>query len=198
VIEIHTRGTHRDHALQPDLVVFDLDPSPGVDAKEVVQAALDVREVLSGLGLESFVKTTGGKGYHIHVPIEPRYSWDEVKEFSHTVARYLEQKNPRRFVSTVSKAKRRGKIFIDYLRNGYGATFVSPYTARARAGAPIAMPIEWKDIARTRPSAFTLKKLLKDPSPLRRDPWPGYAECRQKLDLLELRKKSAVTRPTRR
>jgi bifunctional non-homologous end joining protein LigD len=184
-LEIHTWGTHRDHPLHPDLIVFDLDPGPGVPWNKVVEATYLLRDTLDRLSLKSFVKTSGGKGFHIHVPVEPNYTWEEIKEFAKTVAQLLEQEHPDRFVSTVTKSKRGGKIFIDYLRNGYGATSIAPYSMRARKTGPVALPISWEEVRKIRPDEFTLKKALTRLSRQKKDPWADYFKTHQKIAILE-------------
>jgi bifunctional non-homologous end joining protein LigD len=157
-LEIHTWGSHADTAENPDLLVLDLDPDPSVPFARVADAAHELRRVFEGAKLESFVKTTGGKGLHVCVPIRPELSWDEAKGFCRRIAEELVKSAPDRYVATASKSKRRGKIFIDYLRNGRGATFVAPFSTRARSGAPIALPLEWDEVhGELDPSAFTLR-----------------------------------------
>jgi bifunctional non-homologous end joining protein LigD len=119
-------------SMTPDQIVMDFDPGPGVPWKEVVSAALELKGLLDDLGLKSFVKLTGGKGLHVHVPIAPIYNWDQIKSFTQTLAWEMVSNNPRKYVATNSKKIRRGKIFVDYLRNGYGATAVVPYSLRAK------------------------------------------------------------------
>ena len=185
VLEIHTWGAHRKYPLHPDLIVFDLDPGPGVKWSAVVEATLEIRELLKDIGLESFVKVSGGKGFHIHVPIEPRYTWEQVKDFAKTIAQHLERESPKKYVSTVSKAKRPGRIFIDYLRNGYGATSVAPYSLRARAGGVVALPISWEEVKTVRADEFTVAKATARLRKQRRDPWANYFKVKQKLGVLE-------------
>lgn len=147
----------------PDLMVFDLDPDEGLDFGDVKQAAKDIRKKLADLGLTSFAMLSGGKGVHVVVPLTPGHSWDEHKDFSKRFAEALSMAEPERFVATMSKAKRKGKIFIDYLRNQRGSTAVVPYSARARAGAPVAVPISWKeldDFANAQPFSISDAKAL--------------------------------------
>lgn len=197
VLEIHNWGTHRSHPLSPDLLVFDLDPGPGVTLKQVVNATLSIRDTLLDLGLQSFVKVSGGKGFHIHVPIEPLYTWEEVKNFTRTVAEHFEAKDPKHYVASVSKAKREGRIFIDYLRNGYGATSVAPYSLRARDGGAVALPISWKELATTAPDAFSLEKAQARLKKLKKDPWVGYFKLKQKIQVLEQARGETQERKTK-
>ncbi|KQZ32189.1 DNA ligase [Mesorhizobium sp. Root552] len=175
VVEIHVWGCKVEEIDTPDQIVFDLDPDEGVAVDEVRQAALDIRGRLEDLSLPTFVKTSGGKGYHVMVPLKPAAKWDQVKGFAHDFARAMEQAEPDRFTATLSKKARTGKIFIDYLRNGRGSTTVAPYSSRARKGATISMPVTWAEIeAGLAPNAF----LLGDKATLKRlageDPWLDF------------------------
>ena len=146
-IEFHGWGSHVDALEKPDRMVFDLDPDEGLDFSDVKKAALDIRRQLADIGLVSFAMLSGGKGVHIVVPLDPGHSWDAHKDFSKRFAEALSMAEPDRFVATMSKAKRKGKIFIDYLRNQRGSTAVMPYSARAREQAPVAVPIGWDALA---------------------------------------------------
>ena len=175
VVEIHLWGCTVDRIDTPDQIVFDLDPDEGVAVEKVRQAALDIRAKLEELSLPVFVKTSGGKGYHVMVPLNPQAKWDAVKGFAHDFARAMEQAEPQRFTATLSKKARAGKIFIDYLRNGRGSTTVAPYSSRAKKGATVSMPVTWAEIeAGLSPDAFplgdktTLKRLAGD------DPWRDF------------------------
>ena len=127
-------------------MVFDLDPDVGLDFKDVRQAAKDIHDKLADIGLVSFAMLSGGKGVHVIVPLTPGHSWNEHKDFSKRFAEALSMAEPDRFIANMSKAKRVGKIFVDYLRNQRGATAVVPYSARAREGTPVAMPIAWAEL----------------------------------------------------
>ena len=182
VLEIHPWGALADRPDRPDRVIFDLDPGEGVRFAEVVEAAHAVRAHLAALGLESFAKTTGGKGLHVVVPIERRQGWPEVKGFAKAVALALAEAAPDRFLTRVSKKDRRGRIFIDYLRNDPTSTAVAPYSTRARAGAPVAVPLDWKELTATLdPSAFTLRTVPGRLARLQSDPWAGLLTIRQRL-----------------
>lgn len=171
-LEIHTWGSHADDPEHPDLVVFDLDPDPSVEFARVCEAAHELRKVFSAAELECFVKTTGGKGLHVCLPIAPELEWQQVSDFSRRIAEALVQHAPDRYVATMSKAQRRGKIFVDYLRNARGATFVAPYSTRARSGATIALPVAWDELGpELDPSRFTLRNVrarLEAPDPFAR------------------------------
>jgi bifunctional non-homologous end joining protein LigD len=145
-IEFHGWGSRAEDVEAPDRMVFDLDPDEGLDFADVRSAANDIRRQLSDLGLVSFPMLTGGKGVHVVVPLNVGHSWEAHKDFSSRFARALEVAEPERFVATMSKAKRKGRIFVDWLRNQRGATAILPYSARAREGAPVAVPIAWDEL----------------------------------------------------
>jgi bifunctional non-homologous end joining protein LigD len=181
-IELHAWGASEDNATHPDRIVFDLDPGEGVAFADVTKAALDMREQLQRLGLESFCRTTGGKGLHVVVPLEPVAHWDIVKPFCRAFAETLSQDQPDRFLSTVRKDDRRGRILIDWLRNGLGATAVASFSPRAREGATVATPVAWDDVnGRLDPTKFTLRTVPERIAGLRKDPWEGFAALRQHL-----------------
>ncbi|RIV92757.1 DNA ligase D [Aurantiacibacter xanthus] len=146
-IEFHAWCARSDDVEAPDRMIFDLDPDEGLDFGDVKQAARDIRDRLSDLGLTSFAMLSGGKGVHVVVPLTPGHSWEAHKDFAHRFAEALSMAEPERFTATMSKAKRKGKIFIDWLRNQRGSTAVVPYSARARSGAPVAVPIGWNELA---------------------------------------------------
>lgn len=182
-VEIHSWGTHTDHLEKPDQIILDIDASPGVPLESVRECARRIRTLLEELDLKSFIKTSGGKGYHIHIPLAAIYSWEEIKNFSELISRKMQQDYPREYTSSVSPAKRRKKIYIDFLRNSRGATAVVPYSVRANEKMSIAVPIHWKDLEKYAPDAFTihdLPKLLK-----RVDPWKTMAKTKQKIEILE-------------
>ncbi len=172
VLEIHPWGSQISHLKYPDVLIFDLDPSPEVPWRRVVESAFEVRQFLKQFHLTSFVKTTGGKGLHVVVPIKPEHNWEVIKEFTHSFVETIEKIHPNHYVSEMSKAKRVGKIFIDYLRNQWDATAIGPYSTRARPHAPVATPIHWDELTNniedTFYNIFTIKNRL---SSLRVDPW---------------------------
>jgi len=180
-LELHPWGSRGDDLEHPDRLVIDLDPGPDVAWSRVVAAAVRLRDVLRILGLESFPRTTGGKGLHVVVPIEPRGSWNELKTFAHDLVTAVERDDPESFVTVASKSERRGRIFLDWLRNARGATAVASWSTRARPLATVAMPLRWADVtARLDPNAFTLlsvpKRLASDG-----DPWAGFFDVAQTL-----------------
>jgi bifunctional non-homologous end joining protein LigD len=164
-VEIHLWGAAIETVETPDQIIFDLDPDPGVPLDRVRDAALTVREKLREVGFESLLKTSGGKGYHVVVPLKPWAGWDRVKGFARDFARAMAQSEPALYTATLSKKARKGKIFIDYLRNGRGSTAIAPYSTRARPGASVAMPIAWEALARTAPDAFKAEAIRDDGPP---------------------------------
>ncbi|HEY1774401.1 MAG TPA: DNA ligase D [Gammaproteobacteria bacterium] len=181
VLEIHVWGSQGKRPERPDRLVFDFDPAPDVKFAAVKQAALQMRGILKGLKLESFLKTTGGKGLHVVVPFETGPGWDEVKDFSRHIAQAVAEHDPDHFTINSRKDVRHGRIFIDYLRNGLGASAVAPYSTRARPGAPVALPLHWQELARLKSgSAFTLQDALRR---LRADPWAKLGATRQRLPI---------------
>ena len=154
-----------------------------------MEAALLMRALLEDLGLRSFLKTTGGKGLHIAVPLKPERPWPEVKAFTRAIAEHLANTIPDRFTAKISKAKRTDKIFIDYLRNGSGATAVAAYSTRARPGAPISTPIAWEELDENLHSdSFTASNIQQRLENLRADPWAEYFQLKQRLSAAMLRK----------
>lgn len=170
-VEIHVWGATVDAIETPDQVIFDMDPDKGIDLEELRSATLAVRDRLAELGFSSFLKTSGGKGFHVVVPLEPQADWAQVKGFARDFAKAMEQAEPKRFTATLSMEARKGRIFIDYLRNGRGATAIAPYSTRARAGAAVAMPIRWEAIERTQPDGFKVAGLV---GAALEDAWPDF------------------------
>ena len=181
-LEIHTWGSRIANLEHPDIVVLDLDPDPTVPYELVVEAAHDVRDWFTRLGLESFPKTTGGKGFHVCVPLAPVHGWDEVRAFARHAAEEIAERSPERYVATASKAVRRGKIFLDYLRNDRGATFVAPYSTRAKPGAPVSMPLHWDQVSPDiRPETFTLRTVVERLGAPSADPLAGFEALAQRI-----------------
>jgi bifunctional non-homologous end joining protein LigD len=182
VLEIHPWGSTVKKLETPDRITFDFDPDVGLPWVQVTAAAIEMREALAGIGLQSFVKTTGGKGLHVVAPVAPRLGWDAIKEFSRWVATRFVTAYPERFTINMAKSARTGRIFIDYLRNGRGATAVGAYSSRARAGAPVATPLFWEEVERgVAPSAFTVESLPARLAGLESDPWAGMSKLRQSI-----------------
>jgi bifunctional non-homologous end joining protein LigD len=181
ILEIHTWNSTVDHLEQPDRLVFDLDPDPAVGWAAVVKTAERVRELLDGLGLAAYVKTTGGKGLHVVTPLRPEAGWDECADFSRVLSEALARQHPDEYLTEASKAARKGKIFIDWLRNIRGATSIAAYSTRAKAGAPVSAPVTWAELPRTRPDQYTVVTLPRRLASLAKDPWAGYEKAGQAL-----------------
>jgi bifunctional non-homologous end joining protein LigD len=147
-VEFHIWGVRTDNLERPDRIVFDLDPDEGLGFARVTAAADRVRSLLGQIGLVSTPMVTGGKGVHVIVPLKRTASWDTTTLFSRTVASMLADAEPQRFVATMAKARRKGRIFIDWLRNERGATAIAPYSVRARKGAPVAIPVTWAELGK--------------------------------------------------
>lgn len=145
-IEFHGWGARTEDVEKADRLVFDLDPDEGLDFENVRAAAFQFRDILKSIGLETFPMVTGGKGVHVIAPLTPRAEWPEVKDFAHRLAQAVAQSDPEHFTAALPKVQRKGRIFVDYLRNQRGATAVMPYSARARPNAPVAAPITWKEM----------------------------------------------------
>jgi bifunctional non-homologous end joining protein LigD len=182
VIEIHPWGSTIADLEHPDRLVFDLDPDTGVEWPRVRDAARTIRERLQAVGLESFLRTTGGKGVHVVVPLNPRPDWETAKAFAHALARTLEQESPKDFVSVATKNRRKGRIFVDYLRNARGSTAVASYCVRARPGAGVATPLRWEELSRLKSGAqYTFDNIARRLKTMKQDPWQGFDEVRQAL-----------------
>ncbi len=182
VIEIHPWGSRLDDPERPDRLIFDLDPGEGVPWSEVERTALELRDHLSAAGLQSFAKTTGGKGLHVVFPITPKADWDTAKAFTQRIAVRMAKEQPHRFVAKMTKSIRGGKIFVDYLRNGRGATAIAAYSPRARAGAPVSTPLAWDELGTgISPSHFTITNLRRRLLSLDADPWGAMAKLKQQL-----------------
>lgn len=182
VLEIHPWSSRNDDVDKPDMIIFDLDPAPEVPWKKVIATALLIKTELEDLELTSFVKTTGGKGLHIYLPIKRAYTWEDVKIFAETFVNFIVAKHPKDYIGTMSKLKRKNKIFIDHLRNRRGATAVAPYSTRAKATASISTPVSWKELP-TLPAAdfFTIKNLTARLAHLKKDPWENFFDLHQIL-----------------
>ncbi len=178
-LEFHTWGSRVDDLEKPDMMVFDLDPDEGMDPSTVRQGVRDMKNILTELSLNSYLKTSGGKGYHVVVPLKPAVTWEVVHDFTRSVAELMEKKWPDRYTSNVRKAKRTNKIFIDWIRNGRGATSIAPYSIRARKGARISMPIEWEELDKVAPDGVNMEDALRR---IRgNDPWKDFFQNNQQL-----------------
>jgi bifunctional non-homologous end joining protein LigD len=182
VLEIHPWGSRVDKLETPDRVTIDLDPDEGLPWERVTESALDVKGALLRIGLESFAKTTGGKGLHVVIPLRPKLGWDEIKAFAKWVADNFVAQRPESFTANMAKRARQGRIYIDYLRNGRGATAVGAYTPRARSGAPVSIPVSWEEIEQgVRPDRFTVQTVPDRLAKLKSDPWAEIGKSRQSI-----------------
>jgi bifunctional non-homologous end joining protein LigD len=181
ILEIHPWGSPAKNIEQPDRLIFDLDPGPKVDWQAVVDAAVHVRDVLAHLDLETFVKTSGGKGLHVVAPLTGPVTWPTLKQFARAIAEHIAQQQPELYTAKLAKAARTGRVFIDYLRNDRGSTAVAPYSPRARSGAPLSMPVTWEDLATLESAAqFTIPTAMQQ-ADKRRNPWRDFFKIKQKL-----------------
>lgn len=181
VLEIHPWGSTNNDLEHPDRLIFDLDPDDAVSWTTLADAARQVRDQLSKLGLKSFLKLTGGKGLHIVAPLKPRRGWGEIKAFARAFTLQIEQSDSKLYISKMSKTARKNKIFIDYLRNERGATAIAPYSPRARQGVPAALPLSWAELKEPERPRFTVAAFAEWKARLRRDPWKGMAAVGQEL-----------------
>ncbi|MBV8093786.1 MAG: DNA ligase D [Acetobacteraceae bacterium] len=181
-IELHAWGSRLPDALHPDRLVFDLDPGGGVGFPEVIRAAYEVRERLKAVGLESFCRTTGGKGLHIVAPVRRAPDWDTSRAWCRRFAEAMVAESPDRYVSRLAKVERQGKILVDWLRNGLGSTAVSSYSPRARPGATVATPLAWREVAEgLDPAQYTVGTVPQRVARQSGDPWPGFYEIDQAM-----------------
>jgi len=186
ILEIHPWNSRVARLEEPDQVIFDLDPDEALPFSRVTAAARRVRALLNELGLESFVKTTGGKGLHVCVPLEPEHGWEELEEFTRAVALRLARDEPGTFTANMLKSHRKGKVYVDYLRNVRGANAVGPFSTRARDGAPVSVPVDWDELDRlSGPADFTVAevplRVLGWTSGRTPDPWARYRKLKQRV-----------------
>ena len=180
IVEIHTWNSRADDVECPNRLIWDLDPGPEVAWPAVADAARLVRGVLDTLGLAAWVKTTGGRGLHVVAPIAPRHDWSACLDFARDVAEAIARTDPERYTTRFSKKGREARILIDYLRNNRTNTSVCAYTPRAKPGAPVSMPIEWRGLGGD-PAQWTLPRVEARLRRQRRDPWADYWTCRQRI-----------------
>lgn len=186
VMEIHTWNSTVEHLEQPDRIILDLDPGPRVRWTEVVAAARRVRAVLARLGLDAWIKTTGGRGLHVVVPLVPDDDWSACLAFARAIALLMVEEDRDRFTSDFRKQGREDKILIDYLRNNRTNTSICAFSVRARTGAPVSLPIDWSDLRPAfRPDALRVTALARYLRRRRRDPWRDYWRTRQRLEFSE-------------
>lgn len=183
VLEIHPWGATTAKWEKPDMVTMDLDPADDVPWDAVISAAHEIKALMEGEGLAAFVKTSGGKGLHVVAPLAPKAGWTEVKAFAKWIADTMEASDPSRYIAKATKAERTGRIFIDYLRNGRGNTAVAPYSARARKGAPVSMPIDWSELTgEIGPAYFTVDNAPARVNALSSDPWADFFDAARPLE----------------
>ncbi|HEV7390280.1 MAG TPA: DNA ligase D, partial [Burkholderiales bacterium] len=188
-LELHPFGSSAPKLQCPDRIIFDFDPDDSVSWDTLVESVHLLKTLLEELGLKTFIKTTGGKGLHVVVPIRPTFGWDEIKNFTKAIAELLVQSFPDRFVATMTKSKRTGKIFVDYLRNADGATAVSAYSLRARAHAPVATPVSWDELDHDiRRDYFNAKNISQRLKTLNKDPWAGFFDLDQAVTKAMMKK----------
>ena len=182
VMEFHVWGSRVDRLDRPDLIVMDVDPAPDVEWPQVVEAALVLRNLLGELGLETWPRSTGGKGLHVVAPLARRNDWDEVKTFTRRIAELMSAAAPDRFLAKASKSARAGRIYIDYLRNAYNSTAIATLSPRARAGAPVALPLSWDDVTGSpEPFRLTVREVPAVLAHLEADPWRGFLDTKQSI-----------------
>ena len=181
-IEFHTWNGVVSALEKPDRMVFDLDPDPALDWDAMIEAAQLTRELLAELGLESWCKTSGGKGLHVVVPITKALGWEDVKAFSQAIAQHMAGSLPERFSAKMGKQNRKKKIFVDYLRNNRGSSTIAAFSARARAGLGVSVPLAWNEVEHTTSGdQWTIGNLHERLDALKSDPWAGYSKCRQRI-----------------
>lgn len=178
-LEFHTWGSSVEFPEAPDILVFDLDPDEGMDLSRVRQGVLDVKSILDELKLNSYLKVSGGKGYHVVVPLKPSADWDKFSGFAKSVATVLAQKWPQRYTNNIRKSHRKDKIFIDWIRNARGATSIAPYSLRAKEGAKVSMPIDWDELNTIAPDGINIREALLRIK--RKDPWGDFFNNDQAL-----------------
>ena len=171
-VEFHTWGSNIKKLEQPDIMVFDLDPDEKISLNKVREGVKDLKSILDEFNLKSYLKTSGGKGYHIVVPIKENLSWEEFRTIAKNIAKLMEAKWPNKYTSNIRKEKRKGKIFIDWVRNTRGSTSIAPYSLRARTNAPVSMPIKWSELDKVSPKEITIKEAIKRLN--RKDPWEDF------------------------
>ncbi len=176
-IEFHTGASKINKIDKPNFMVFDLDPDERLSLARLREAVMKLKSVLDDLKLKSFLKTSGGKGYHVVIPFRDSKDWESFYEFSRQIAIITENKWPEEFTTNIKKVQRKGKIFIDYLRNNRGSTCVASYSLRARDGAPVSMPIPWEDLEKIKPNEITIKNYKK----YLNDSWKDIFKINQKL-----------------
>lgn len=170
--EFHIWGSKIKRLDNPDLMVFDLDPDEKLPLTKLRQGVKDLKKILDELHLKSFLKVSGGKGYHIVIPLKGKMTWEKLEETAQNIALLMEAKWPKRYTTNIRKKNRKGKIYIDWMRNIYGSTFVAPYSIRLRENCPVSFPISWRELDKIKPNEITLCVALKRLK--KRDPWANF------------------------
>ena len=182
VIELHPWQCAANHLDKPDRMIFDLDPDPSVSLEHLIDGAQEMRQRMQELGLGTFLKTTGGKGLHVVVPMTPSYSFLAIKSFARAIAESMASDSPTKYIANMRKAKRTGKIFVDYLRNDVTSTAVAPFSARAREGATVSTPLAWEELtSNLKPSSFTIETVPQRLKKQKKDPWQDFSKTKQKI-----------------
>jgi bifunctional non-homologous end joining protein LigD len=181
VLEVHPWGSRNDDLEHPDRIIIDLDPDAAISWTRLAESAAEVRKQLKQLGLESFLKSTGGKGLHVVVPIVPEYDWVAIKQLAHAFVLQMEKEQPALYLTKMSKAARKDRIFLDYLRNERGATAVAAFSPRARAGAPVSLPLNWSDLKLAERPVAHVADFEEWKGRLNRDPWKQLLQSRQRI-----------------
>jgi bifunctional non-homologous end joining protein LigD len=181
VLEVHPWGSRNDDLEHPDRIIIDLDPDTAISWARLAESAAEVREQFKTLGLESFLKSTGGKGLHVVVPIVPEYGWPVIKQFAHAVVLQMEKQQPRLYLTKMTKAERKDRIYLDYLRNERGATAVAAFSPRARVGAPVSLPLNWSDLKLPERPVAHVADFEEWKGRLNRDPWKQLLKSPQKI-----------------
>jgi len=181
VLEIHPWGSRNDSLDKPDRVVFDLDPDLSIEWKALAETAQKLKMRLSRVGLKSFLKSTGGKGLHVVIPIRPEHEWPAVKQFAHEIVLEMEHAQPDLYVTKMTKTVRKNHIYLDYLRNDRESTSIAPFSPRARPGTPVAVPLQWTELDSAKAPAFHVPDFARWKTRLRNDPWRKLPETDQRL-----------------
>jgi len=187
VLEFHIWGSRVDQLEKPDRIVFDLDPDVGLGFEDVRRAAFDLRDRLQEIGLKTFPMLSGGKGFHVVAPLQRRLEWPQVKAFCKAFAVKLGEEAPERYVSVMTKARRKGRIFVDYLRNERGSTAIAPYSTRSRDTAPVAAPITWEEAESVAAANVFTVATMPERARTIGDPWDGYFTLKQSITKAMLR-----------
>ena len=182
VLEVHPWGSQNNDLEHPDRIIIDLDPDEAIAWSTLAQSASQVRDLLAELGLKSFLKSTGGKGLHLVAPIEPDHDWSVIKQFAQAIALHLEKQQPRLYLSKMTKAARKDRIYVDYLRNERGATAVAAFSPRARAGAPVSVPLDWEELKLKDRPVFHVADFDQWKKRLTHDPWGSMPALQQSID----------------